>query len=140
MSDESNSASPLWKRFLLGCLKSPVNTIFAAALLYGAFYIYVLGNDAFYYKMLMLGVVLLWMLWIVAKYALTLILILSLLGVGTYLYYDYSRQEIVKCEESGGHWNKKNKKCEEKRGFWQQVESMWQDYRAKAELLNKVSQ
>lgn len=138
MSDEQNKPS-CWKRFAFACLRSPVNTLFAAALLYNAVYIYVLGHDAFFYKMVMLGIVLLWMLWFVAKYALTLILILGVLGVGAYLYYDYSRQEIVKCEEAGGYWNKKTQKCEEKRTFWQQLQDKWEDYRAKAELLNKVA-
>ncbi|MBQ8661081.1 MAG: hypothetical protein IJ482_01990 [Alphaproteobacteria bacterium] len=138
MSDEPNKPS-CWKRFALACLRSPVNTLFSGALLYLVFYIWVLGNDAFYYKMLLLGVVLLWLLWMMAKYVLTLLLILAVLGIGRYLYYDYSRQDIVKCEEAGGYWNKKTKQCEEKRTFWQQLQDRWEDYRAKAELLNKVS-
>lgn len=138
MSDEPNKTS-CWKRFALACLRSPVNTLFSGALLYLVFYIWVLGNDAFYYKMLLLGVILLWLLWIMAKYVLTLLLILAVLGIGGYLYYDYSRQDIVKCEEAGGYWNKKTKQCEEKRTFWQQLQDRWEDYRAKAELLNKVS-
>ncbi|MBQ7285449.1 MAG: hypothetical protein IJW72_04275 [Alphaproteobacteria bacterium] len=129
MSDDKNSASPLWKRFLLRCLKSPIHTMFVMALLYGAFYIYVLGNDDFYYKMVMLGIVLLWILWCIAKYVLTLILILGVLGIGAYLYYDYSQREVVECEKTGGYWNKKTQKCEEKRSFWQQVEDKWEDFK-----------
>ena len=77
----------------------------------------------------MLGIVLLWILWCIAKYVLTLILILGVLGIGAYLYYDYSQREVVECEKTGGYWNKKTQKCEEKRSFWQQVEDKWEDFK-----------
>ena len=139
MNDEQTSKRPLGKRFLGFCLKSPVNTLFALVLLGYAFYIYILGNDAFFHKIQMLGIFLLWMLWLIARYVLVLLLVFGLFGVGSYLYYDYTHQEQWQCEENGGYWNKQTKKCEEKRTFWQQLQDKWEEYRTKAELLNKVS-
>ncbi len=130
---------PYWKRIVFSALKSPINTFFILILFGYAFYIYGLGNDAFFHKIQMIGIFLLWMLWLIARYVLVLLLVFGLIGVGAYLYYDYTHQEQWQCEEDGGYWNKKTKICEEKRTFWQQVQDKWDDYRAKAELLNKIS-
>ena len=101
-------------RFLLACLKSPVTFALIALCCYFLFQAYVLGNSAFINKAMALGCVLLWFFWFLAKNMLKLFLILVVIGLGFYGYYSVSRQEIVKCEESGGVWNKETKTCEAK--------------------------
>ncbi|MBO5442320.1 MAG: hypothetical protein J6A33_00865 [Alphaproteobacteria bacterium] len=115
-------------RFLLACLKSPVTFALIALCCYFLFQAYVLGNSAFINKAMALGCVLLWFFWFLAKNMLKLFLILVVIGLGFYGYYSVSRQEIVKCEESGGVWNKETKTCEAKLGFMEKLEKLWNQY------------
>ncbi len=133
MSDNNSS---LLKRMGMACLRSPIHTLFAIATLGCLGYIFILGNADFFYKMVLVGIVLLWLFWVIAKYVLAFLLILGMLGVGGYFYYNYSRQDMLACEQSGGYWNKNTKTCEEKRTFVQQLESMWNAYMNKDKKAN----
>lgn len=127
MSDEKKSN---WlARAGLFFIKSPVNMIFALALAYFASKAY-LFSGGLTDKLIMFGIIGLWMFWFIAKHILILALTLVLLGGGAYWYYSYTHQAENECRENGGEWNKKTKTCEEKSGWLAKVQKLWAEYLA----------
>ncbi len=110
-----------WKKILLGMLRSPIQTIFGICTLVYLARIFLLGQDDFTIKAQALGIVFLWVLWIVAKSIIKLLLFIALLLLGLYGYYYYTHHDEIACEESGGYWNAKEETCEEKGTIWQQI-------------------
>lgn len=127
---EAENKPGLLKHILLSALKSPVNTILFLAFAYFGLKAYVFG-DAFMDKLIMFGILALWMFWFIAKHMLIILMLLILLGGSAYFYYEYLHQQEKECEASGGAWNVKTKTCEEKQGFWDYIEGLWQQYKAK---------
>lgn len=111
------SAKPKWwLKLLKRCLLSPVNTMFVLVIAYLGIKVYAF-DTTFNDKIMLVGAIGLWVFWFLAKQIFTLLLILLLLGSGGYWYYTYSRQEAIKCEQSGGYWNDNTKTCEAKRSL-----------------------
>ncbi len=124
MAEEEQKAG-LLKRFLLFCLHSPVNVIFALATVYFALQAYVFAPSMMN-KMILLGVVGLWMFWFLAKHMILLLLVLALLGGGAYMYYEFAGRAARKCEESGGFWNKNTQTCETKVSLVDRVKKLFE--------------
>ena len=120
----------LFKHILLVALKSPINTILFLAFSYFGLKAYVFG-DALIDKLIMFGILALWMFWFIAKHMLMILLLILLLGGGAYFYYEYTHQQEKECEANGGEWNRDTKVCEERQGFWDYIENLWIQYEAK---------
>lgn len=126
MAEENN---PKWYvRLLLRALRSPVNTVFAAALLYYGFLGFVLENNPLVDKLIFFVVIGLWMFWLLAKNLFKIILLAVVIAMAGYGYYAYTHKDIAECEVSGGEWNKETKTCEAKLSWWQKAMQMWEDY------------
>ena len=110
-----------WKKLLLGMLRSPVQSIFGIFTLIYLLRIFLLGQDELTIKAQAVGVIFLWVLWVVAKSIIKLLLFIALLLVGGYGYYYYTHHSEISCEENGGYWNAKEEVCEEKGNLWQQI-------------------
>ncbi len=91
---------------------------------------YVFG-DAMIDKLIMFGILALWMFWFIAKHMLMILLLILFLSGGAYFYYEYTHQQEKECEANGGEWNRKTKVCEEKQGFWSYIENLWAQYKTK---------
>ena len=115
-------------RLLFRVLKSPVNTIFLAAMLYYAFLGFVVQNNPLADRLVFFAVVGLWLLWLLAKNVFKLILLAVVIAACAYGYYAYTHKAIAECEASGGEWNKETKKCEAKRSWWEKAMKLWDDY------------
>lgn len=134
---ENNQISPiepkekkknLFLRGLLFIIKSPINVLFGLALAYFAFQAYILSNSSWMNKPAMIAVICLWIAYIVAKYALKLVLILIIAGAVFYGYLSFINRDAKKCEENGGVWNKTTRTCEEKNGLMQKIQKLWNKY------------
>lgn len=117
-----------WRRLLRICLKSPVNILLALAILYYAAQVYVLGINPVYNKMIMFGLMGLWLLWLLARSLFKLILLLIVAGGLAYGWYWYSTREIRACEEAGRVWNKEKNVCEDKKTILQKAEELLKKY------------
>lgn len=132
MAENNQESSPkqgLLKRFLKAVFGSPVNSLFILLLLYFGAKAYVF-DGGFTTKMIVLGLAGLWIFWLIARYMVILFVCLVLLGAGAYIYYDYSQQEVRKCETAGGWWNSNTKTCEAKTGIWDKVKKLYNDYKS----------
>ncbi len=123
--DNQENKSGLLKRLLKACLRSPVNFLFSCAVVYCALQAYVLAPSLIN-KMILLGVVGLWMIWFLAKHLIVLLVVLALLGGGAYVYYELTGREARKCEENGGFWNKNTQTCEEKVSLFDKVKKLFE--------------
>lgn len=123
--EKEDKQSPWWKRLLKAVFFSPVNFLFIVALIYFALKAY-LFDPSITNKLIVAGIVGLWMFWFIAKHMLALFLVLLLLGGGAYLYYDFSHRESKKCEASGGYWNENTKSCEAKLSLWERAQKLFQ--------------
>ena len=131
MAEENKEKKSIFLRILGICLRSPIGTLFALALIYFAFQAYVLGNSPLINKGIMLGICILWGLWFLARNMFKLLLVIVILIFAAYGYYAYNQREIAKCEAAGGVWNKETGICEEKLSLWQRLEKLWKEYVAK---------
>ena len=92
-------------------LFSPVSTAFILAILYFATQVY-LFEDTMTNKLILFALICGWILLFLLRHMVILFVVLVLVAGGAFLYYQQAQQEIRKCEESGGYWNKKTKTCE----------------------------
>lgn len=115
----------LLKRILFMLLKSPMSVLFGVLLLYYGFQAFVLGNNPYLNKALMVAVVILWLLWFLFKNLFKLLLLAVVIALGAYGYYHYTHLNENKCEAQGGVWNAETNSCEEKLGWWQQIKLLW---------------
>lgn len=120
MSEENPAAAPVkskwWFKLLKRCLLSPVNTLFVLVVAYFGIKVYAF-DTAISDKLMLFGAIGLWLFWFLAKQIFILLLILLILCSGGYWCYTYSRQEAIKCEQSGGYWNSNTKTCETKKSL-----------------------
>lgn len=128
MTDTPEKKESRWKKFLWRCLKSPVNSLLVLALLYFGFQAYVLGHNPLINKGIMIGLVLLWLLWFIARNMLKLFLLLALAGGIAYGWYAFSQRKIAACENAGKVWNEEKQACEEKKTLTEKLERLWNKY------------
>lgn len=108
------------KKILKSFFFSPINTVFFIALLY-------FGAQAYFFdptiksKLICLAVLAIWIFLFLARHVVLLLVVLGLLGAGSYMYYQYSHKEQRQCEESGRYWNKKTSTCEDNIPLLEQV-------------------
>ena len=114
-------------RLVLAAIKSPVQTALLCMLLYFACKGYVFQIEPITNKMYMVGVLIVGLLWFMAKNILKIILLAGLIAYGFYMYHTVETRELHACETSGGTWNEKTQKCEEKTGFWSSVVDRFSD-------------
>lgn len=126
MNEEKEKSLVL--RIVWFCLKSPVSVFLGAALIYYAFQAYILGNSPWINKIVMLGIVCLWFIWVIARHAFKLLLVLILVGAVLYGYYRFVNYDADRCEESGGVWNKQTKTCVEKTGWMHEIQQLIKKY------------
>lgn len=117
------------RKIVMILLKSPVNLLFGLALLYYAFRIYVLGQDALFNKVTLLAIIFMWLIWYLFKNVIKLILLAFIIAFGAYGCYYYSHQDQRLCEKNGGVWNETSQTCEEKTSWWQKFKNLWENNR-----------
>lgn len=125
---DEEKQSGKWKRVGRFCLKYPVSVLFALAIAYYAVQAYVFGISPFINRLIVYGLVVLWILWLVARHMVKLFLLLLFAGVLLYGWNWYATREIRKCEESGRIWNEETKACEEKKTIMQRIELLLNKY------------
>ena len=111
MAEEKESRPYWWVVLLKKMLFSPINTVFILAILYFAAQVY-LFEGTMTNKLILFAFIFGWLLLFLLKHLFILFVVLALVAGGGFLYYQQTQQEIRKCEESGGYWNKKTKTCE----------------------------
>lgn len=100
-----------WWKLAKKMLFSPINTAFILAILYFAAQVY-LFEDSITNRLILFALIGGWLLLFLLKHMVLLLVVLILVAGGGFFYYQQTQQEIRKCEEAGGYWNKKTKTCE----------------------------
>ena len=123
---ESTSENRL-KKFAIFCFKNIVNVIFACLTAYYSLLALVLEISPVENKMILGGVVILWLLWLFAKAIITTVLSLIVIVLIAYGWYYYTHYEQINCKNSGGVWNEQKQICEEKLDLIEKIKNVWEN-------------
>ncbi len=113
------------KKIALFCLKNIVNLFFGIAASYYALLAFVLEIAPTENKIMLAGVVVLWLLWLFAKAIITLVFSIIIVLLILYGWYYYNHYDEIVCKNNGGVWNKQEQICEEKVDLWQKIKDTW---------------
>ena len=102
------------RRLIKFIFRNPFNILCALALVFCAFEAYVAQNDVTMYKMIMLGIVALWLFLFIAKSFFRIVVLLVIVGAIAGGWFYFMGRDKAACEEKGGFWNKNTMTCEEK--------------------------
>lgn len=128
MDNTQEVKQSLFKRIGLFCLRNIVNLIFFLSLSYYAIATYVLGVDPIMNKVVMIGILMLWFFWFVARTLFKLLFMLLFVLVIMYGWYLFSTREKRSCEEAGRVWNAEQQVCEDKKSIMEQIQELWHKY------------
>lgn len=116
------------KKFLLWAVTSPVTLVLGALMLYYGIRAYVLEIDPWRSKAIMIGLALLWALWLVFKNLIRFLLLAAVVGAVFYGYYRYENRDEIACREQGRVWNGEKGVCEDKTGWKEKLEELWERF------------
>ena len=103
MTDKNGSG---WGRKIFRwALTSPVTLVLGALMLYYGFRAYVLEADPWRSKAIMIGLAVLWALWLVFKNLIKFLLLAAVAAAVFYGYYRYENRNEIACREQGGVWD-----------------------------------
>ncbi len=125
MSEESKDGK--LKKIAVCCLKNIVNVIFCLLTGYYVLLAFVLQISPVENKIMLFGVVVLWLLWIFAKAIVTFILSLIVVLLLLYGWYYYNHYDEIACKNSGGAWDAKEQVCKEKVDLWKRLKDVWEN-------------
>lgn len=126
MTDKNESG---WgKRFFRWVLMSPVTFVFGALMLYYGFRAYVLEADPWRSKVIMIGLAVLWVLWLVFKNLIKFLLLAAVAAAIFYGYYRYENRNEIACRERGGVWDGEKGVCGDKTGWTEKLEGLWKRF------------
>lgn len=99
MTDKNGSG---WGRKIFRwALTSPVTLVLGALMLYYGFRAYVLEADPWRSKAIMIGLAVLWALWLVFKNLIKFLLLAAVAAAVFYGYYRYENRNEIACREQG---------------------------------------
>ena len=81
-------------RFLSICVKAPVTIFFLSLLGYFAFQTYILDNSPFTNKIIIFCLLILWVIWFLARHMIKVLIIVCIVGAIAYAYYTHTQQQI----------------------------------------------
>lgn len=125
MSEEKKENK--FKKIATFCFKNVINIIFGLLAAYYALLAFVLDIAPFENKVMLGGVIALWLLWIFAKAIITLVISIVIVLLIAYGWYHYTHYDEIVCKNNGGVWNKQEKICEEKVDLWQRIKDVWEN-------------
>ncbi len=125
MSEEKENNK--YKKIAIYCLKNIVNVILGCLTAYYALLAFVLQISPTENKIMLVGVIVLWLLWVFAKAIITLVLSIVIVLLMLYGWYYYTHYDEIVCKNNGGVWNSKEQICEEKIDIWQRLKDVWQN-------------
>lgn len=115
------------KKILLFCFRNIINLIFACLTAYYALLAFVLQIAPLENKMMLAGVIILWLFWLFAKAIITMILSIIIVLLILYGWYYYTHYDQISCKNSGGVWNEQTQTCEEKVDLLQRIKDIWKE-------------
>lgn len=116
------------KRFFLWALMSPVTFVFGALMFYYGFRAYVLEADPWRSKAIMIGLAVLWVLWLVFKNLIKFLLLAAVAAAVFYGYYRYENRNEIACREQGGVWDGEKGVCGDKTDWTEKLEELWKRF------------
>lgn len=125
MSEEVKNSK--LKKITIFCLKNIVNVIFCLLTVYYAFLAFILNIAPIENKLMLGGVIFLWLLWLFAKAIITLVLSGIVIILIVYGWYYYTHYDQITCKNNGGVWNEKEKVCEEKVNIIDRIKDVWEN-------------
>ncbi len=128
MENAQEPKQSLLKRISLFCLRNIVNLIFFLSLSYYALATYIFGINPITNKVIMIGILMLWFFWFLARTLFKLLFLLLFVLAIIYGWYLFSTREKRSCEEAGRFWNEEQQICEDKKSIMEQIQDLWQKY------------
>lgn len=126
MTDKNGSG---WGRKIFRwALTSPVTLVLGALMLYYGFRAYVLEADPWRSKAIMIGLAVLWALWLVFKNLIKFLLLAAVAAAVFYGYYRYENRNEIACREQGGVWDGEKGVCGDKTGWTEKLEELWKRF------------
>ncbi len=125
MSEEKETSK--LKNIAKFCFKNFINVVLALLTTYYFLLAFVLEISPTENKIILTGVIVLWVFWLFAKAIITLVMsfiVLILIGYG---YYYYTHYDEIVCKNNGGVWNSEEKICEEKTTFIEKIKEAWKN-------------
>ena len=122
-----NNSDNRFKKNAIFLFKNIVNIIFACLGTYYAVLAFVLQIAPQENKLMLAGVLVLWLFCIFAKAIITLVLSLIVIILLTYGWYYYTHYEQINCKNSGGVWNEQKQICEEKIDLLKKIKDVWEN-------------
>ena len=116
------------RKFFRWALTSPVTLVLGALMLYYGFRAYVLEADPWRSKAIMIGLAVLWALWLVFKNLIKLLLLAAVAAAVFYGYYRYENRNEIACREQGGVWDGEKGVCGDRTGWTEKLEELWKRF------------
>ena len=116
------------KRERLGEKIFPVTLVLGALMLYYGFRAYVLEADPWRSKAIMIGLAVLWVLWLVFKNLIKFLLLAAVAAAVFFGYYRYENRNEIACREQGGVWDGEKGVCGDKTGWTEKLEELWKRF------------